>query len=149
MPASQKDVVIELVSVGSALGEDGEERGPDLCQLPQNPREQLSPRPAGGSRKLSLKTPGSCWDKGFFCFGVISFLWAMLLVLKVYKVAECPSGDTWIDGLVPTDLAKFQMSISCFKLCTNQMMALLPGYSQVSLPLTPFFLRRNHLIQLL
>lgn len=73
----------------------------------------------------------------------------MLLVLKVYKVAECPSSDTLIDGLVPTDLAKFQMSISCFKLCANQMMALLPGYSQVSLPLTPFCLRRNHLMQLL
>lgn len=36
-----------------------------------------------------------------------------------------------------------------FKLCANQMMALLPGYSQVSLPLTPFCLRRNHLMQLL
>lgn len=111
MPASQKDAVVELVSVGRALGEDGEERGPALRQFPQKPLEQLSPTPTGASRKLSLKTPESCWDKGFFCLGVTSFFWAMLLVLKVYKVAECPSGDTLIDGLVPTDLAKFQMSI--------------------------------------
>lgn len=72
-----------------------------LLPAPPVPRERISPRPGGGSRKLSLKSPGELQGKGLLLFCISSFLWATLFLLQVLRGQE--ADDTLIDGLVPAD----------------------------------------------
>lgn len=89
------------VSGQSPGGRWGEKRA-SPSQLPQN-LGQFSPGPGGGSRKLLLRTPGSCWEKGFFCFALQASSGEVIHAQGLRSVEE--ADDTLIDGLVPADPA--------------------------------------------